>query len=157
MTNQSRARRPAFAALLFIAASGLALYGCRTAATVKKPEPRVHELPTIVTTATRKTASNPYHEFQVDKPATPAPGNAGPRYPELLRETASGGEVLAQFVVDADGNVEVASLKILKSSHELFAQAVKDMLPQMKFIPAEVKGAKVKQLVQQPFTFAIAQ
>jgi protein TonB len=37
----------------------------------------------------------------------------------------------------------------------MFVQSVKNALPQMKFIPAEVGGRKVKQLVQQPFTFSI--
>jgi protein TonB len=38
----------------------------------------------------------------------------------------------------------------------MFVQSVKNALPQMKFIPAEVGGRKVKQLVQQPFTFSIS-
>jgi protein TonB len=65
------------------------------------------------------------------------------------------GEVLAQFIVDTTGRAEINSWKVLKASHELFAQAVKSALPGMRFIPAEVGGKKVKQLVQQPFTFAI--
>ena len=65
------------------------------------------------------------------------------------------GEVLAQFVVDTTGRAEPNSLKVLKSSHDLFVQSVKNALPQMRFIPAEVGGRKVKQLVQQPFTFSI--
>jgi protein TonB len=45
---------------------------------------------------------------------------------------------------------------VLKSSHELFTQAVKNALPNMRFYPAEVGGKKVKQLVQQPFTFSLS-
>ena len=63
--------------------------------------------------------------------------------------------MLAQFVVDTSGKAEAGSFKVLKTSHELFAQAVRSALPGMRFIPAEVGGKKVKQLVQQPFTFAI--
>ena len=37
----------------------------------------------------------------------------------------------------------------------LFVQSVKNALPNMKFIPAELAGRKVRQLVQQPFTFSI--
>ena len=58
--------------------------------------------------------------------------------------------------VDTTGRAEPSSLKILKSSHDLFIQSVKNALPQMKFIPAEVGGRKVKQLVQQPFSFSIS-
>jgi protein TonB len=97
----------------------------------------------------------PYFEFQVEKPVVPAPGSASPRYPDMLRQAGVEGEVLAQFVVDTTGRAEPGSLKILKSSHDLFVQAVKNALPNMRFIPAEVGGRKVKQLVQQPFTFAI--
>ena len=73
----------------------------------------------------------------------------------MLRQAGVEGEVLAQFVVDTTGSAENGSLKILKSSHDLFVQSVKNALPHMRFIPAEVGGRKVKQLVQQPFTFSI--
>ena len=101
-------------------------------------------------------SDQPYFEFQVEKPVVPAPGSASPRYPDMLRQAGVEGEVLAQFVVDTTGRAEANSLKILKSSHDLFIQSVRNALPQMKFIPAEVGGRKVKQLVQQPFTFSIS-
>jgi len=101
-------------------------------------------------------SDQPYFEFQVEKPVVPAPGSTSPRYPDMLRQAGVEGEVLAQFVVDTTGKAEAGSLKILKSSHDLFIQSVKNALPQMKFIPAEVGGRKVKQLVQQPFTFSIS-
>jgi periplasmic protein TonB len=101
-------------------------------------------------------SDQPYFEFQVEKPVVPAPGSISPRYPDMLRQAGVEGEVLAQFVVDTTGKAEAGSLKILKSSHDMFVQSVKNALPNMKFIPAEVGGRKVKQLVQQPFTFSIS-
>jgi protein TonB len=101
-------------------------------------------------------SDQPYFEFQVEKPVVPTPGSISPRYPDMLRQAGVEGEVLAQFVVDTTGKAEPGSLKILKSSHDMFVQSVKNALPQMKFIPAEVGGRKVKQLVQQPFSFSIA-
>lgn len=98
----------------------------------------------------------PYFEFQVEKPVVQAPGSPTPRYPDILRQAGVEGEVLAQFVVDTTGRAESGSYKVLKSSHDLFAQAVRSALPGMRFIPAEVGGRKVKQLVQQPFAFTIA-
>jgi protein TonB len=98
----------------------------------------------------------PYFEFQVEKPVVQAPGSPTPRYPDILRQAGVEGEVLAQFVVDTTGRAESGSFKVLKSSHDLFAQAVRSALPGMRFIPAEVGGRRVKQLVQQPFAFAIA-
>jgi protein TonB len=37
----------------------------------------------------------------------------------------------------------------------MFEQAVRSALPNMRFLPAEIGGRKVKQLVQQPFVFAL--
>lgn len=101
-------------------------------------------------------SDQPFFEFQVEKPVTALPGSANPRYPDILRQAGVEGEVLAQFVVDTMGRAEVRTFKVLKSSHDLFGTAVKNALPGMRFIPAEVGGRKVRQLVQQPFSFAIA-
>ena len=98
----------------------------------------------------------PYFEFQVEKPVVGAPGSAQPRYPEILKSASVEGEVMAQFVVDTSGRAEPGSFKVLKSSHELFTAAVREALPRMRFLPAEVGGRKVKQLVQQPFQFALS-
>ena len=100
------------------------------------------------------SADQTFFEFQVEKQVSPA-GGMSLNYPDMLRSAAVEGEVLAQFVVDTTGRAEPGSLKILKQSHDLFVQSVKNALPQMRFIPAEVGGRKVKQLVQQPFTFSI--
>jgi protein TonB len=97
----------------------------------------------------------PYFEFQVEKPVIGAPGSAQPRYPDMLKSAGVEGEVLAQFVVDTTGRAEMGSFKVLKSSHDLFTTAVRNALPTMRFLPAEVGGRKVKQLVQQPFQFAL--
>ena len=94
-----------------------------------------------------------YFEFQVEKQVSPYPGNPAPRYPDMLRSANVEGEVLAQFVVDTTGRAEMGSFKVLKSTHDLFTNAVKASLPNMKFYPAEVGGHKVKQLVQMPFQF----
>jgi protein TonB len=96
-----------------------------------------------------------YFEFQVEKQVAPAPGNPGPRYPDMLRSANVEGEVLVQFVVDTTGRVEMNQFKVLKSSHDLFTNAVKQALTGMRFYPAEIGGRKVKQLVQQPFNFTL--
>ena len=96
-----------------------------------------------------------YFEFQVEKQVAPLPNNPGPRYPDMLRSANVEGEVLAQFVVDTTGRAEMSSFKVLKSSHDLFTNAVKSALVNMRFYPAEVGGRKVKQLVQMPFQFSL--
>jgi len=98
--------------------------------------------------------ARPYFEFQVEKPVRLASGSPNPAYPAELKAAKVSGVVLAQFVVDTLGRAEVSTFKVLKSDHQLFTEAVKNTLPDLRFIPAEVGGRKVKQLVQQPFTFA---
>jgi len=98
-------------------------------------------------------SDQPYFEFQVEKQVAPYPGNTAPRYPDMLRSANVEGEVLAQFVVDTTGRAEMATFKVIKSTHDLFTNAVRAALPNMKFYPAEVGGKHVKQLVQMPFQF----
>jgi TonB family protein len=83
------------------------------------------------------------------------PGSTAPRYPDILRQSGVEGEVTVAFVVDSTGSVDAGSLKIVASSHTLFAAAVRTALPEMKFIPAEVNGRKVRQLAQQTFLFNV--
>ena len=104
---------------------------------------------------TAPVSDQPYFEFQVEKQVQQVPGTGNLRYPDMLRSANVEGEVLAQFVVDTTGRFEAGSFKVLKSSHDLFTAAVRSALPNMRFYPAEVGGRKVKQLVQQPFTFSL--
>jgi len=97
----------------------------------------------------------PYFDFQVEKPVVMAPGAAGPTYPDMLRSAGIEGTVLAQFVVDTTGRAEMNTFKVLKTDNDLFSNAVKNALQRMRFLPAEVGGRKVKQLVQQPFQFSL--
>jgi len=96
-----------------------------------------------------------YFDFQVEKPVVQVPGTASPRYPEVLRSSGVEGEVSAQFVVNEEGRADASTLKILKSSNDLFSSAVRNALPNMRFYAAEVGGKKVKQLVQQTFQFRL--
>jgi protein TonB len=96
-----------------------------------------------------------YFEFQVEKQVSQIPGSMNLRYPDMLRSANVEGEVLVQFTVDTTGKVERGSIKILKTSHELFTNAVMSALPSAKYYPAEIGGRKVRQLVQQPFNFTL--
>ncbi|HEX4682365.1 MAG TPA: TonB family protein, partial [Gemmatimonadaceae bacterium] len=96
-----------------------------------------------------------YFEFQVEKQAMQLPANPTPAYPPMLRSARVEGEVLAQFVVDTSGRAEPGTFKILKSTHDLFTQSVRDVLPTLRFSPAEMNGRRVRQLVQMPFPFRL--
>jgi len=96
-----------------------------------------------------------YFEFQVEKPAEMLQDSPKPKYPSVLESSGIAGEVQAQFVVRSDGKADMDSFKVLKSTNELFTQAVKNVLPRMKFSPAMIGGKPVNQLVQQSFQFAV--
>jgi protein TonB len=93
-------------------------------------------------------------EFQVDHGARLLPNTALPEYPAALRGAKIEGKVLAQFVLDTSGRYVPGTFKVLMSSHEQFTRAVASALPALRFRPAEVRGRRVKQLLQVPFTFA---
>ena len=47
------------------------------------------------------------------------------------------------------------SFKVLKSTDELFTQAVRNAMPSIQYSPAMIGGKAVNQLVQQSFQFAV--
>ena len=96
-----------------------------------------------------------YFEFQVEKPAEMLQDSPKPKYPSVLESSGIAGEVQAQFVVRTDGKADMDQFKVLKSTNELFTQAVKNVLPRMRFSPAMIGGKAVNQLVQQSFQFAV--
>jgi periplasmic protein TonB len=104
---------------------------------------------------TAVVTSQTYYEFQVEKPARGAEGNPAPRYPEVLKQSGVEGTVTAQFTVLETGRADMDTFKIISSTNDLFSAAVKDILPRYRFLPAEIGGKKVKQLVQLPFEFKI--
>jgi TonB family protein len=144
---------PRFARTQLLVFSALAAATVAVACSVDSPEG---------VTASRSAAaphldsdSTAYLEYQVEQPVIAANGNRVPVYPASLEKAHVSGQVLVQFVVNTDGSADMASFKVLKSSHALFTQSVKDALSSMRFVPAEVGGKKVRQLVQMPFGFKV--
>jgi periplasmic protein TonB len=76
-----------------------------------------------------------------------------PRYPEQLRALGLTGEVLVEYVVNAEGRVARSSLRIVHSPHPAFSQAVIEALVRARFNPARVGGRSVAVLVQQKIRF----
>ncbi len=98
-------------------------------------------------------ATTGFFEFQVDTPATMRE-SVSPRYPSAMKASGVSGEVLAQYVVDENGRVEMPTFKVLKSTGPEFTAAVKEVLPSWRLNPAVIHGRKVRQLVQQAFQFS---
>jgi protein TonB len=97
----------------------------------------------------------PLTEDRVEKAVVALPGTGQPRYPSMLQSAGLEGDVRTQFIVDTLGRVEQGSVHVLESTHEMFTTAVRDALARARFRPAEVGGRKVRQLVEQTFTFRI--
>jgi TonB family protein len=153
-----RSRRPAMLlASLVIFATGAATGGLAVLAWDSPPPREVVRAPGrpgAVPSPARSTGGTPYYEFQVEKPVV-ALNTAAPSYPAALQAQGVTGRVVAQFVVDETGRVDVGTFRVIESSHELFSSAVRAALPRMRFQPAEIAGRRVKQLVQQPFVFQL--
>jgi TonB family protein len=81
--------------------------------------------------------------------------SAAPAYPQTLLAQNVEGRALVQFVVDTAGLVDTLSFAVVEATHAEFAEAVRAVLPAMRFTPAILASRKVKQLVQQPFLFRI--
>jgi protein TonB len=101
-------------------------------------------------------ASNePFTGDQVERQVSLRPGSSPPRYPTALSSAGIEGQVIALFVVSEAGRVEPATVRFTLSDNPLFEDAVKSALERMRFVPAEVGGRKVRQLVQMPFVFTL--
>ncbi|HEV8235234.1 MAG TPA: M56 family metallopeptidase [Gemmatimonadaceae bacterium] len=139
-------------------ATNAAENGVVTFKTVQPSPPKARA--TLVPNAARKPETRlpagVYFEFQVQKPVAPVPGNQAPRYPDLLRRANVEGTVLAQFIVDENGLADSTSFTVLRSTHDLFTNAVLSSIKSFRFSPAELNGQRVKQLVQMPFQFSLS-
>jgi len=78
-----------------------------------------------------------------------------PRYPAALRSAGVQGNVLAEFVVDTLGRVELASLRFPELANPLLGDAVREALAQYRFMPGEIAGRKVRTRVAVPFEFRL--
>jgi protein TonB len=93
---------------------------------------------------------------QVEKQVALVPGSSPPKYPEAMRTAGVEGRVTAAFVVDEAGRAQEGSVRFVNSDNPLFEDAVRVALRRMRFVPAQVGGRKVRQLVQMPFVFTLS-
>lgn len=96
-----------------------------------------------------------YTELEVDTAVARYDGSAAPPYPPAMLEQRKEGHVVVQYVVDSTGKADLASVTIMQSTHPEFANSVTSTLPFMRFRPAKMGSRKVRQLVQQLFSFKI--
>jgi protein TonB len=96
-----------------------------------------------------------YSVLEVDVAVVRAANSAAPAYPLKLLQQHISGSVAAQYIVDTTGFADTSSFQVLNTPRAEFIQAVKDVLPYMRFEPARIGKAKVRQLVEQQFSFKI--
>jgi TonB family protein len=96
-----------------------------------------------------------YTKLTVEKQVSLYPGSSHIRYPDAMKKARIEGDVVAEFVVDAEGRMRPGTFRVLRSTAPEFTDAVREGLRTARFYPAEVAGQKVAQLVQEPFTFRI--
>lgn len=99
--------------------------------------------------------SGTFNAEQVEKQVSLIAGSGAPIYPESLRSAGVEGEIIALFVVGVDGRAEADSVRFIRAENVLFENAVRAALRRLRFVPAEIGGRKVRQLVQMPFVFTL--
>ena len=102
-----------------------------------------------------RPADSVYFAEQVDSPAAYDERSAAPAYPDSLQRAGIDGSVMAQFVVDTTGHVELETVKVLESTNRRFTESVLAALPRMLFRPAVLNGRKARQIVEVPFKFRV--
>jgi len=93
--------------------------------------------------------------LDVDSAAVRDPASAAPSYPLSLIEKQVEGSAMMRFVVDTTGQIDMATVQVLRASHPLFAKAVTDAMPLMRFRPAIAGNHIVRQLAEQEFRFKL--
>ena len=119
------------------------------------PTPRPEDSAPQQTLAEAAAAQNAFTLLDIDSGATRDPSSAVPAYPPLLFRQGIEGMAVVRFVVDTTGRADISTFRLIEANHPLFGDAVRAALPGMKFNPARMGAAKVRQMVEIPFGFQI--
>ncbi|HEV8498030.1 MAG TPA: hypothetical protein VGQ56_14250 [Gemmatimonadaceae bacterium] len=105
--------------------------------------------------APEPTQDSVFSILDVDTAVVRTANSAAPAYPLKLLTAHITGSVAAQYIVDTTGFADTASFVVIKATNPEFVVAVKEALPYMRFQPAKIGPMKVRQLVEQQFSFHI--
>ena len=92
---------------------------------------------------------------EVDSAVATDPTSIAPAYPSALLKLGVEGSVKVRYVVDSTGIADPSTLEVVKASRVEFAVAVREALPNMRFVAAKMGPRRVRQLVEQEFNFRI--
>lgn len=90
---------------------------------------------------------------ELDGPLIAKDGSPGPRYPDILRQAGVGGEARVRYVVDTVGRALVSSFEVLRSTHPLFATAVRNSVPGQRFEPPRRADVLTSVIVEELVVF----
>jgi protein TonB len=91
----------------------------------------------------------------VDALPIPLVDNPPPTYPAALARAHVGGQVVVEFRIDSTGLIDLRSLSVVKSTNAAFTEAVRTVLPHLRFLPAQLGEHAVGVTVRQPFLFTV--
>jgi protein TonB len=83
----------------------------------------------------------------------PLASNPVPEYPAALARAGVGARVVVEFLIDSTGAVNAQSLRVVESGGPAFADAVRRVLPRLRFVPGLLGERPVGVTVRQPFVF----
>jgi TonB family protein len=123
---------------------------------MEKPEGGTAGTPELIAEQQKMAESmGAFALLDVDSAAVRDPRSAAPAYPEDMMAKEIEGLVRVRFVVDSTGLVDLSTFKVLETTNESFARAVRAALPGMRFRPAMMGTKAVRQLSEQPFAFRL--
>ncbi len=74
-------------------------------------------------------------------------------YPSRLLSRGIGGSVLLEFIIEADGTVSEASVKVVAATINGLGDAAKAVAHRIRFNPAEVDGRPVRTQIRFPIEY----
>lgn len=122
---------------------------------VPKQSAEAAKLDGIMQLAEAAQAVGAFSIVDVDSAAERDPLSAAPSYPRDLLTKNIEGYATMRFVVDSTGLIDLSTIKLIEATNPLFARAVEDAMPKMRFRPAVNGGHAVRQLAEQLFKFEI--
>lgn len=123
---------------------------------VSRPEDFVPPAERGMTLLARVAALSPgvlRPDTHVDDLPIPLVSNPLPTYPAALALAHVEGRVIVEFMIDSTGVVDLGTLQVVQSTNALFVQAVRHVLPRLRFMPAQRGEQAVGVTVRQPFLF----
>jgi hypothetical protein len=142
--------RPLARSVSLALAAAVALGACSSVA--KSIDPRRSTMDAVSPPSTACTVDRPYFEFQVETPAAFTDDSSSRVSGWTPGREARDDSLAVQFVVDTVGRPEPGTFRVLRAQREVAADSVRAALSTWRYVPARLRGCRVRQLVQTGVT-----